>query len=105
LAAFTAEQRTKEIGIRKVVGASVRDIVLMINQDFMKLVGTANVVAWPVAWWIMHSWLNAFAFHITFPWWVLLVASVITLFIAFISISFQALRAARGNPVRSLRNE
>lgn len=105
LAAFTAEQRTKEIGIRKVVGASVRDIVLMINQDFMKLVGVANIVAWPVAWWIMHSWLDAFAFHITFPWWVLLVASVITLFIAFISISFQALRAARGNPVRSLRNE
>jgi putative ABC transport system permease protein len=105
LAAFIAEQRTKEIGIRKVVGASVREIVLMINRDFMRLVGIANLVAWPVAWWIMHTWLNEFAFRIPFPWWVLLVAGVITLVIAFLSISFQALKAAEGNPVRSLRNE
>ncbi len=105
LATFTAEQRTKEIGIRKVVGASVQDIVLMINQDFMKLVGIANLLAWPIAWWIMHSWLEQFAFRITFPWWSLLFACTITLLIAFISISFQAVRAARGNPVRSLRNE
>lgn len=105
LAAFTAEQRTKEIGIRKVVGASVREIVMMINQDFMKLVGVANIVAWPIAWWIMHSWLQGFAFRIPFPWWVLLVAGAITLAIAFLSISFQALRAARGNPVKSLRDE
>ena len=105
LAAFIAEQRTKEIGIRKVVGASVREIVLMINRDFMRLVGIANLVAWPVAWWIMHTWLNEFAFRIPFPWWVLLVAGVVTLLIAFISISFQAVKAAEGNPVRSLRNE
>jgi putative ABC transport system permease protein len=105
LAAFTAEQRTKEIGIRKVVGASVRDIVLMINQDFMKLVGIANIIAWPVAGWIMYSWLGEFAFHIAFPWWAFLVAGFITLLIAFLSISFQALRAAQGNPVKSLRNE
>jgi putative ABC transport system permease protein len=105
LAAFTAEQRTKEIGIRKVVGASVRDIVFMINQDFMKLVGIANIVAWPVAWWVMYVWLNQFAFRISFPWWSLLVAGVISLIIAFLSISFQALRAAQGNPVKSLRNE
>jgi putative ABC transport system permease protein len=105
LAAFIAEQRTKEIGIRKVVGASVREIVLMINRDFMRLVGIANLVAWPVAWWIMHTWLNEFAFRIQFPWWVLIVAGVVTLLIAFISISFQAVRAAEGNPVRSLRNE
>ncbi|WP_276373504.1 ABC transporter permease [Chryseolinea sp. H1M3-3] len=105
LATFTAEQRTKEIGIRKVVGASIQDIVLMINQDFMKLVGVANLLAWPVAWWIMHSWLTQFAFRISFPWWSLLFACIITLLIAFISISFQAVRAARGNPVKSLRNE
>lgn len=105
LATFAAEQRTKEIGIRKVVGASVRDIVLMINQDFIKPVGVANIVSWPVAWWIMHTWLQQFAFHISFPWWTLLVACAITLFIAFVSISFQALRAAKGDPVRSLRNE
>jgi putative ABC transport system permease protein len=105
LAAFIAEQRTKEIGIRKVVGATAREIVLMINRDFMRLVGIANLVAWPVAWWIMNTWLNEFAFRIPFPWWVLVVAGGITLVIAFISISFQALRAAEGNPVRSLRNE
>jgi len=105
LAAFIAEQRTKEIGIRKVVGASVREIVLMMNRDFMRLVGIANLVAWPVAWWIMHTWLNEFAFRISFPWWVLLVAGAVTLLIAFISISFQAIKAAEGNPVRSLRNE
>jgi putative ABC transport system permease protein len=105
LATFTAEQRTKEIGIRKVIGASVREIVLMINQDFMRLVGIANLLAWPAAWWIMNNWLENFAFRIPFPWWALLVAGLITLVIAFLSVSFQALRAARGNPVRSLRNE
>lgn len=105
LATFTAEQRTKEIGVRKVVGASVREIVLMINRDFMRLVGIANLVAWPVAWLIMEQWLNDFAFRISFPWWSLLVAGAITLLIAFLSVSFQALRAARGNPVQSLRNE
>jgi putative ABC transport system permease protein len=105
LATFSAEQRTKEIGIRKVVGASVRDIVVMINRDFMQLVGIANLIAWPVAVWIMHSWLENFAFRIPFPWWVLVAAGAITMLIAFLSISFQALRAARGNPVKSLRNE
>jgi putative ABC transport system permease protein len=105
LAAFTAEQRTKEIGIRKVLGASVNNIVLMINQDFMKLVGIANLAAWPIAWWIMNQWLQEFAFRISFPWWIFLVAGVLTLIIAFASISFQALRAARGNPIQSLRSE
>src|SRR5690606_25082652 len=74
LATFAAEQRTKEIGIRKVVGASVRDIVVMINRDFMRLVGIANLVAWPVAVWLMYSWLENFAFRIPFPWWVLVAA-------------------------------
>ena len=105
LATFAAEQRTKEIGIRKVVGASVRDIVVMINRDFMRLVGIANLVAWPVAVWLMYKWLNSFAFRIAFPWWVLVAAGAITLVIAFLSISLQALRAARGNPVKSLRAE
>jgi len=105
LATFAAEQRTKEIGIRKVVGASVRDIVVMINRDFMRLVGVANLVAWPVAVAIMYYWLDSFAFRIPFPWWVLVAAGAITMIIAFLSISLQALRAARGNPVKSLRNE
>src|SRR5690606_15302281 len=105
LATFTADQRTKEIGVRKVVEASVRDIVLIINRDFMRLVGIANLLAWSIAWIIMEQWLNDFAFRISFPWWSLLVAGAITLLIAFLSVSFQALRAARGNPVQSLRNE
>jgi putative ABC transport system permease protein len=105
LATFAAEQRTKEIGIRKVVGASVRDIVVMINRDFMRLVGVANLVAWPVAVGVMYYWLDNFAFRISFPWWVLAAAGAITMIIAFLSISLQAFRAARGNPVKSLRNE
>jgi putative ABC transport system permease protein len=105
LATFTAEQRTKEIGIRKVLGATVTEITIMINQDFMRLVGIANLFAWPIAWWLMNSWLEEFAFRISFPWWVFIVAGTLTLVIAFLSISFQAVRAARGNPVKSLRDE
>jgi len=105
LAAFTAEQRTKEIGIRKVMGASVHDIVVMINKDFLRPVLLANLIAWPFAAWIMYRWLQQFAFHISVPWWVFVLAGLVTLIIALVSISFQALRAARGNPVKSLRNE
>ncbi len=105
LAAFTAEQRTKEIGIRKVMGASVNDIVIMINKDFLRPVILANLIAWPLAAWIMYLWIHQFAFHISFPWWVFVLATSISLLIALVSISFQTGRAARGNPVRSLRNE
>lgn len=105
LATFTAELRTKEIGIRKVMGASVTEIVVMINRDFMRPVILANLIAWPVAGWMMFAWLGQFAYRITFPWWVFLVAGMISVLIALVSISFQTRRAARGNPVRSLRNE
>jgi len=105
LAAFTAEQRTKEIGIRKVMGASVKDIVIVINKDFLRPVLLANLIAWPFAGWIMFMWLQQFAFRISFPWWVFILAGLTTLVIALVSISFQALRAAKGNPVKSLRNE
>lgn len=105
LAAFTAEQRTKEIGIRKVLGASINDVVIMINRDFLKPVLWANLIAWPLAGWIMYIWLQQFAYRITFPWWVFFVAGLITVMIALVSISLQARRAARGNPVKSLRNE
>jgi putative ABC transport system permease protein len=77
----------------------------MINQDFMRLVGVANILAWPIAWWLMTSWLEEFAFRISFPWWVFIAAGTLTLVIAFLSISLQAIRAARGNPVKSLRDE
>jgi putative ABC transport system permease protein len=105
LAAFTAEQRTKEIGIRKVMGASENDIIVMINKDFLRPVLIANLIAWPLAGWIMHYWLQQFAYRISFPWVVFVFAALISLIVALVSISFQASRAARGNPVRSLRNE
>lgn len=105
LAAFTADQRTKEIGIRKVMGASVNDIVIMINKDFLRPVIFANIVAWPLAGWLMYIWIRQFAYHISFPWWVFVLATLLTLVIAFVSVSFQSRRAAVGNPVKSLRNE
>lgn len=105
LAAFTAEQRTKEIGIRKVMGASENDIIVMINKDFLRPVLIANLIAWPLAGWIMNLWLEQFAFRISFPWTVFVFAALISLLVALVSISFQASRAASGNPVKSLRNE
>jgi putative ABC transport system permease protein len=105
LAAFTAEQRTKEIGIRKVMGASENDIIVMINKDFLRPVMIANLIAWPLAGWLMYLWLQQFAFRIAFPWTVFVFAALISLIVALVSISFQASRAARGNPVKSLRNE
>jgi putative ABC transport system permease protein len=105
LATFTAEQRIKEIGIRKVLGASVQNIVLMLNRDFLRLVLVANLLAAPVAGWLMHRWLSQFAYHIPLPWWIFIVAAAITFLIAFISVSSRALRAAKGDPVNSLRDE
>ncbi len=105
LATFTAEQQRKAIGIRKVLGATVHEIVRMLNMSFLKLVLIANVLAWPFTWWVMSLWLDQFAFHITIPWWIFLIAGAITFLIALFSVSFQAVRAASGNPVNSLRNE
>ena len=105
LATYAAEQRIKEIGIRKVLGASVSNIVEMLSQDFLKLVVISAVIAFPLAWWAMHSWLQDFAYRISIPWWVFLLAGVIALFIALATISFQAIRAAVANPVKALRSE
>lgn len=105
LATFTAEQQRKAIGIRKVLGANVHEIVRMLNMNFLKLVLIANLLAWPFTWWVMSMWLDQFAFHIAIPWWIFLLAGAITFIIALFSVSFQALRAASGNPVNSLRNE
>jgi putative ABC transport system permease protein len=105
LATFTAEQRIKEIGIRKVMGASVQNIVAMLNKDFLKLVLIANVIAWPVTGWLMMKWLEQFAYHTTLPWWSFLVAGLATVVIAFLSVSSRALRAAKEDPVNSLRDE
>jgi putative ABC transport system permease protein len=105
LATFMAEQRTKEIGIRKVLGASVTGIASLLSKDFLKLVVTALVIATPVAWWAMHNWLQNFAYHINISWWIFLLAGFVSVFIALITVSFQAIRAALANPVKSLRTE
>ncbi|PSR55349.1 hypothetical protein AHMF7605_18470 [Adhaeribacter arboris] len=105
LALFTAEQRTKEIGVRKVLGASVVNIVALLSKDFLKLVLLANVIAWPLAWWAMHQWLQNFAFRADLGLWIFALAGIATLFIALLTVSFQAVRSAIANPVNSLRSE
>ncbi|WP_342088651.1 ABC transporter permease [Dyadobacter sp. OTU695] len=105
LAAFTAEQRTKEIGVRKVLGASIAGIVGLLSRDFLKLVVMAIVLASPVAWYIMQQWLQGFAYQIDIEWWMFALAGIIAVLIAVFTISFQSIRAAMVNPVRSLRSE
>lgn len=105
LSAFTITQRVKEIGVRKVLGASVPQIVTELSKDFLKLVIIAAVIALPSAWFFMSRWLHDFAFHITISWWVLLLAGITALIIAFATISFQSIKAALANPVKSLRSE
>ena len=105
LTAFATEQRTKEIGIRKVLGASVTSIVALLSRDFLKLVLLANLLAWPIAWYGMHHWLQNFAYRITISGWVFVGASIVALLIALFTVSFQAIKAAIANPVNALRNE
>lgn len=105
LATFIAEQRTKEIGIRKVLGASVQGIVQMLSRDFVKLVAIAFIISAPFAWFLMHKWLEDFAFRVDLSLWIFLLALALSLFIAIATISFQAIRAALANPVKSLRTE
>jgi len=105
LVTFIAEQRTKEIGIRKVLGASVGGIVGLLSKDFVKLVAISFVIGGPIAWWAMHSWLSDFAYRINLEWWIFLAAALLSMAIALITVSFQAIRAALNNPVNSLRTE
>lgn len=105
LSAFSITQRIKEIGIRKVIGASVPNIVSLLSKDFLKLVGIAAVIAFPVAWYVMHNWLQDFAYRSTIAWWIFLAAGIIAVIIALGTISFQAIKAATANPVKSLRSE
>jgi len=105
LVAFTIIQRTKEIGIRKVLGASVSSIVSLLSQDFIKLVLLANLVAWPMAWYGMNHWLQDFAYRISINWWIFALAGVGALVIALLTLSFQAIKAAIANPVKALRSE
>lgn len=105
LAAYAAEQRTKEIGIRKVLGASVSGIVGMLSMDFIRLVVIALLIAAPLAWYFMNKWLQDFAYRTQFHWWILAIAGLVAILIAFATISFQSIKAALANPVRSLRSE
>ncbi len=105
LATYMAEQRIKEIGVRKVLGATVQNITTMLSKDFLKLVLIGALIAFPFAWWLMNMWLQNFAFRINMSWWIFGVAALIALLIALITVSFQAIRAALTNPVKSLRSE
>ena len=105
LALFTAEQRTKEIGVRKVLGASVSGIVFMLSKDFLKLVLIANLIALPLGWYLMGGWLNDFADRTEMSWWIFAAAFVSTVIIATLTLCFHAIRTAVANPVTSLRTE
>jgi putative ABC transport system permease protein len=105
LAAFSAEQRKKEIGVRKVLGASVAGLVQLLSKDFLKLVGISILIATPIAWWLMSKWLQQFAYRITISWWMFALAGSIAILIALFTISFQSIKAAIANPVKSLRTE
>ena len=103
LAAFNAELRIKEIGIRKVLGASVPGIAQLLSAGFLKLVGVAFVIAVPIAWWAMNRWLQTFSFRISVSWWMFAVAGLLSALIAMVTVSFHAVKAAVANPVKSLR--
>lgn len=105
LAAFAAEQRVKEIGIRKVLGASVLNIMGLLSKNFVILVLIASAIAFPVAWWAMNNWLADFPYRVEISWWIFAVAVVIAILIALITVSFQSIKAATTNPVKSLRTE
>jgi putative ABC transport system permease protein len=105
LASYSTMQRTREIGIRKVLGATVSNIVNLLSKDFLKLVGIAIIIASPIAWFGMHKWLQDFAYRIPISWWVFVVAAVAAALIAILTVSFQAIKAAVSNPVVSLRSE
>jgi putative ABC transport system permease protein len=105
LASYVAELKTKEIGIRKVLGATSPQLVRLLSKEFLALVLVANIIAWPVAYYFMKNWLEDFAYRIEFPFWVLLGSAILAVLIALITVSSQALRAASADPVKSLRYE
>jgi putative ABC transport system permease protein len=105
LITYAAEQRVREIGIRKVLGASVNNIARMLSADFLKLVLISSVIAFPIAWWAMHKWLEDFAYRVSISWWIFFVSGILALLIAVLTVGFQAIKAGVANPVKSLRTE
>ena len=105
LATYMAENRIKEIGVRKVLGASVGNITGLLSKDFITLVGISFIIASPVAWLAMHNWLAGYPYRITIEWWVFAVSGALSIIIALATVSYQAIRAALSNPVKSLRTE
>ena len=105
LVSFTTSQRLKEISIRKVLGAGVNSILVLISKDYLLLVIIAVIIASPIAWYFMQQWLQDFAYRVAIEWWVFALTGFITLAIALITISFQSLKAALSNPVKNLRND
>jgi putative ABC transport system permease protein len=105
LAAFSAEQRTKEIGIRKVLGANVFNIVGLLSRRFLILIVIASLIAFPIAWWAMNNWLKDFPYRIMISWWMFAIAIIAALAIALFTVSFQSIKAAVASPVKSLRTE
>ena len=105
LASFSAEKRTKEIGIRKILGASVKDVVFLLSRHFIGLVLIGNLIAWPLAWLALHRWIQGYAYRVAISWWVFVVAGFTALLIAVLTVSFHAINAALSNPVKTLRTE
>jgi ABC-type antimicrobial peptide transport system permease subunit len=105
LAAYTAERRTKEIGIRKVLGASAKGLAALLSRDFLILVAISCIIAFPLAWWMMHNWLQAYDYRIKISWLIFLAAGLLAIAIALLTVTFQAVKAAMANPVKSLRSE
>jgi putative ABC transport system permease protein len=105
LASFSTEKRTKEIGIRKILGASVKDVVVLLSKRFIGLVLIANLIAWPLAWLALHRWIENYAYRVAISWWVFVLSGVAALLLALGTVSTLAIKAAKSNPVKSLRTE
>jgi len=105
MAFIIIRQRVKEIGVRKVLGASVSGIATLVTKEFIKPVIIALVIATPIAWWAMHKWLQDFSYRVDIQWWIFIVAGVVAVLIAILTVSFHAIKAAVANPVKSLRTE
>ena len=105
LASFVTEQRKKEIGIRKVLGASVFELITMLSREFTKWVLIANIIAWPLAYYLMNNWLNNFAYRTDITLWVFILSGIIVLLIALLTVCYHAIKAAMANPIESLRYE